>query len=198
MLVATRVWPAQEYTRVTFEAAQPIKAQVITLKNPERLVLDLEGIDLNGELTDLAARVRADDPYIKQVRVARNKPTVVRVVLDLKTEVKATLFALPPVGEYRHRLVLDIYPLKPIDPLLALLSAGDIKELTAPVPPQRAMSDLFAQARYRAAGRAQDRARARAEGGRLQGRSGRQARTQGDGQSEEACFRHGAHDHRGG
>ena len=143
MLVATRVWPAQEYTRVTFEAAQPIKAQVITLKNPERLVLDLEGIDLNGELTDLAARVRADDPYIRQVRVARNKPTVVRVVLDLKTEVKATLFALPPVGEYRHRLVLDIYPLKPIDPLLALLSAGDIKELTAPVPPQRAMSDLL-------------------------------------------------------
>ena len=143
MLTATRVWPAQEYTRVTFEAAQPIKAQVITLKNPERLVLDLEGIDLNGELTDLAARVRADDPYIKQVRVARNKPTVVRVVLDLKTEVKATLFALPPVGEYRHRLVLDIYPLKPIDPLLALLSAGDIKELTAPVPPQRAMSDLL-------------------------------------------------------
>lgn len=143
MLIATRVWPAQEYTRVTFEAAQPIKSQVITLKNPERLVLDLEGIDLNGELTDLAARVRADDPYIKQVRVARNKPTVVRVVLDLKTEVKATLFALPPVGEYKHRLVLDIYPLKPVDPLLALLAAGDIKEQVAPAPPERAMSDLM-------------------------------------------------------
>lgn len=143
MLIATRVWPAQEYTRVTFEAAQAIKSQVITLKNPERLVLDLEGIDLNGELTDLAARVRADDPYIKQVRVARNKPTVVRVVLDLKTEVKAALFALPPVGEYRHRLVLDIYPLTPVDPLLALLAAGDLKQLPAPVPPERAMSDLL-------------------------------------------------------
>jgi N-acetylmuramoyl-L-alanine amidase len=143
VLIATRVWPAQEYTRVTFEAAQPIKSQVITLKNPERLVLDLEGIDLNGELTDLAARVRADDPYIKQVRVARNKPTVVRVVLDLKTEVKATLFALPPVGDYKHRLVLDIYPLQPVDPLLALLSAGDIKLQPAPVPPERAMSDLL-------------------------------------------------------
>ena len=124
-LIATRVWPAEEYTRVTFESAQPIKPQFMTLKNPERLVLDLENIDLSAELTELATRVRADDPYIKLVRVARFKPNVVRVVLDLKSEVKPSVFALAPVGEYKHRLVLDIYPLKPIDPLLALLGTAE-------------------------------------------------------------------------
>jgi len=124
-LIATRVWPAQEYTRVTLEAAEPLKAQLLTLKNPERLAIDIENIDLNAELSGLAARVGSDDPYIRQVRVARNKPNVVRVVLDLKAEVKASLFMLAPVSEYKHRLVLDIYPAHPVDPLLALLGATE-------------------------------------------------------------------------
>jgi N-acetylmuramoyl-L-alanine amidase len=126
-LVATRVWPAQEYTRVTFEAKNPLKHYFQTLKNPERLVIDLEGIDLNAELTDLAKRVREDDPYIKGVRVARYKPTVMRVVFDLKTDVKPSIFPLAPVGEYKHRLVLDIYPARTSDPLLALLSTTDVE-----------------------------------------------------------------------
>jgi N-acetylmuramoyl-L-alanine amidase len=126
-LVATRVWPAQEYTRVTFEAKTPLKHSFQTLKNPERLVIDLDGIDLSAELTDLAKRVREDDPYIKGVRVARYKPTVVRVVFDLKTDVKPSIFPLAPVGEYKHRLVLDIYPARPSDPLLALLSTTDVE-----------------------------------------------------------------------
>ena len=54
------------------------------------------------------------------MRVARNRPSVVRVVFDLKTEVKPPVFPLAPAGEYKHRLVLDIYPAKPPDPLLAL------------------------------------------------------------------------------
>lgn len=126
-LVATRVWPAQEYTRVTFEAREPIKHYSQTLKNPERLVIDLEGLDINAELTDLAKRVREDDPYIKGVRVARYKPTLVRVVFDLKTDVKPSVFSLAPVGEYKHRLVLDIYPARQSDPLLALLSTTDVE-----------------------------------------------------------------------
>lgn len=124
-LMATRVWPATEYTRVTFEAREPIKYQFQTLKNPQRLVVDLEGIDLNAELTELAKRVQADDPYIQSVRVARFKPTVVRVVFDLKTEVKPGIFALAPTREYRHRLVLDLYPLVPRDPIMALVATAE-------------------------------------------------------------------------
>lgn len=132
-LVATRVWPAQEYTRVTFEAKEPIKHYFQTLKNPQRLVIDFEGLDINTELTDLTKRVREDDPYIKGVRVARYKPTLVRVVFDLKTDVKPSVFPLAPVGEYKHRLVLDIYPARQSDPLLALLSTTDV-ELPRRVP----------------------------------------------------------------
>jgi len=94
------------------------------MKNPDRLVLDLEDVELNAELTDLPQRVLPNDPYVRAIRVALYRPGVVRVVLDLKTEVNPQLFALKPVGDYGHRVVLDLYPLTPPDPLMALLQ-GD-------------------------------------------------------------------------
>jgi N-acetylmuramoyl-L-alanine amidase len=122
---AARVWPANEYTRVTFEAplgAAPFKFQHFFVKDPARLVLDLENVELGDALRTLANKVGADDPYIKSVRVGLNRPNVVRVVLDLKTEVLPQVFAVPPVGDFGHRLMLDVYPATPSDPMLALLN----------------------------------------------------------------------------
>jgi len=118
---AARLWPAREYTRVTLESATPIGHQLLVVRNPDRLVLDLEGIDVSQELQQLGAKVSAGDPYIQGIRVALNRPGVTRLVLDLKTEVKPQLFALPPIANYGHRLVLDLYPMQPVDPLMALL-----------------------------------------------------------------------------
>jgi len=98
-----------------------VRHQFFSVQDPERLVVDLEGVALDEELKSVAAKVRADDPYIQAVRVARNRPGVVRVVFDLKTAVRPYLFPLAPAGDYRHRLVVDIYPEKPRDPLLALV-----------------------------------------------------------------------------
>ncbi|MDP2785947.1 MAG: N-acetylmuramoyl-L-alanine amidase [Sulfurimicrobium sp.] len=122
-VTAARVWPAAEYTRITLETSSPIKFSQSMVKDPERLVLDLEGIEPNAVLTNLSAKVGEADPYIKLVRVGRFKPGVVRVVLDLKTEVKPSVFTLQPVGEYGHRLVVDIYPATPLDPLMALVDS---------------------------------------------------------------------------
>ena len=132
-IAATRVWPAQEYTRVTIESPHALKHQFFFVDKPQRLVVDLEGVELDGELKALPAKVGADDPYIQSVRVAINRPNVVRVVFDLRTEVKPSVFAVAPIGEYQHRLVLDIYPAKPVDPLLALVERSDpIAEIGAP------------------------------------------------------------------
>lgn len=118
---AARVWPAREYTRITLESKTPIPHRLFGLKEPERLVLDLEGVEITPALTGLADRISADDPYVKAVRIGRFKPGVVRLVLDLKSEIKPQSFSLPPVGEYGHRLVLDLYPVAAADPLLAFL-----------------------------------------------------------------------------
>ncbi len=119
---SARIWPAQEYTRLTLESAKPIRHNLFTLQNPERLVIDLEDVDISAALNELAGKIGNNDPYIKNMRVGRFKPGVVRLAFDLKTEVKPQLFNLNPVAEYGHRLVLDIYPAIAIDPLMALLT----------------------------------------------------------------------------
>ena len=120
-VVAVRIWPAADYTRVTLELDAPLKFTHFTVENPDRLVVDLEGVELNGVLGSLAGKVSDSDPYIRQLRAGRFKPGVVRVVMDLKTKVNPQVFELAPVGEYGHRLVLDVYPQVPVDPLMALL-----------------------------------------------------------------------------
>ena len=116
---AARVWPAADYTRITLESNQPISHKMVTLKNPDRLVLDLDGVELGPTLKTLSDKILSGDPYIKQVRVGNFKPGVVRVVVDLKAEIKPQIFSLSPAGEYKYRLVLDIYPV--LDPLMAML-----------------------------------------------------------------------------
>jgi N-acetylmuramoyl-L-alanine amidase len=122
---SARIWPAQDYTRLTLESKEAIRYNLFTIKDPERLVIDLEGVALNATLNDMAAKIGNDDPYIKSVRIGRFKPGVVRLVLDLKSEVKPQLFSLKPVGEYGHRLVLDVYPVVAIDPLMALAQQSE-------------------------------------------------------------------------
>lgn len=135
LVTSTRVWPAPDYTRVTFESQQPVRHKLFSLDNPERLVLDLEEVALSATLNDIAGKISVDDPYIKGVRVGRFKPGTVRLVFDLKTRVKPEAFALAPIGEYGHRLVLDLYPLEPPDPLLAFLKRREAQPAEAPLAP---------------------------------------------------------------
>ncbi len=105
------------------ETNSELNFQLFSVKDPERLVLDLEGIEVGPALAELHGKVATGDPYIDKLRVGRNRPGVVRVVIDLKAEVKPQVFTLKPVGEYGHRLVLDLYPLVAPDPLAALIEA---------------------------------------------------------------------------
>ncbi len=122
-IVGVRVWPAKDYTRVTLELDAPLKASHFTVADPPRLVVDLEGVEIDDPLRDLVAKVQANDPYIATVRVGQNRPRVTRLVFDLKAPVAPQVFALPPIAVYRHRLVLDLYPIEPPDPLAQLIGS---------------------------------------------------------------------------
>jgi N-acetylmuramoyl-L-alanine amidase len=140
---SVRLWPAEEYTRVTFESKTGIRSTLFSVEHPDRLVLDLEGVELGKPLETMARSLKADDPYIKGIRVGRFKPGILRVVFDLKTRVKASTSLLNPVAEYGYRLVLDIYPETPADPLMALLEnhqtvAADQTPQAEAVVPQQA------------------------------------------------------------
>ena len=128
-VVAVRVWPAADYTRVTLEHDSEIRFTHFTVANPHRLVVDLEGVEFNAVLDSLPRQIVADDPNIKGLRAGRHKPGVVRLVMDLKQEVKPQVFSLPPAGQYARRLVLDVYPVNAPDPLLALLEKTEQRDV---------------------------------------------------------------------
>ncbi|MFH2139655.1 MAG: N-acetylmuramoyl-L-alanine amidase [Pseudomonadota bacterium] len=163
-VTSARLWPAQDYTRLTLESKSAIRYNQFTLSNPERLVIDLEEVELSAALNELSNKVSKDDPYISSLRIGRFKPGVVRLVLDLKSQVKPQLFSLKPVGEYGHRLVLDIYPAAPVDPLMALIeqqfstseqndNAGvaemSAPDMTAPPPPEAESPPPYPELRNR-------------------------------------------------
>ncbi len=120
-LVAVRVWPAPEYSRVTLESDVPLKARQTFVPSPPRLAVDIEGLELNPALRELVGKVQADDPNIAGIRVGQYSPNVVRLVIDLKRAIAPQVFTLAPVAAYQHRLVFDLYPSVPIDPLEQLI-----------------------------------------------------------------------------
>lgn len=139
-LLAVRTWPANEYTRVTLELDSELKAEHFTLEAPHRMVVDIQGLDMSPALNDLVRKVRTDDPYISSLRVAQNRPNIVRLVFDLKQAIAPQVFTLKPVGEYKFRLVLDLYPKAMQDPLTALLKNSPQK--TEDDPLARILEDI--------------------------------------------------------
>jgi N-acetylmuramoyl-L-alanine amidase len=137
-ILAVRVWPAEDYTRVTLENDAALKATHFIVKDPERMVVDIEGLELNPTLKSLVAKIQSNDPYIKQVRVGQNRPNVVRLVFDLKEEITPQVFTLAPAGNYKHRLIFDLYPVKPVDPIAAMIEKGDWSSDGAAKPPAAA------------------------------------------------------------
>src|SRR5512143_1464519 len=135
-LSATRLWPSPDYTRITLEAPQPVAHKYFMLSNPDRLVIDLEGVEAGAALDALAGQLTPDDPFIGAIRVGMNRPGVMRLVLNLKTAVKPSVFLLQPLGQYGHRLVVDLYPAK----------AGDTAASPA-VPPQPSVAEQPAPAK---------------------------------------------------
>jgi len=145
-IIAVRIWPAPEYSRVTIESERQLSANTIIMANPPRLAVDIAGIDLNPELRELVAKVKADDPFIEGISVTQQTPGVVRLVVDLKQASVPQVFTLTPVAAYRHRLVFDFYPLKTIDPLEALIAERMRDQpVPQPTPASDPLGELIAE-----------------------------------------------------
>ena len=138
-IVAVRIWPAPDYSRVTIESDGVLTSRTLVVTSPPRLAVDIEGIELNPALRELVAKVKADDPFISGIRAGQYAPGVIRLVIDLKQPFVPQVFSLPPVAAYQHRLVLDFYPQQAADPLEALIAERLREQPAAPVaaaPPQ--------------------------------------------------------------
>lgn len=100
-----RMWRAPEHTRLVFDLSAPLEHRLFALKNPDRIVIDLENSRLSGALPSLDF----SGPRLAGVRTASHNNDRLRVVLDLKRPMRPRTFVLKPHGQYGHRLVIDLY-----------------------------------------------------------------------------------------
>jgi N-acetylmuramoyl-L-alanine amidase len=142
-IVAVRVWPAEDYTRVTLESDTTLTVRHFMVDNPQRLVIDIDGLELSPELRELVGKVKSDDPFIAGVRVGQNQPRVVRLVIDLKQATAPQLFTLAPVAAYQHRLVFDLHPTQERNPLLSLIQDKSQAEQKAAQAVQDALGEFI-------------------------------------------------------
>lgn len=103
-VMGVRLWPAPDNTRLVFDLSGPIEHTLFTLKNPDRIVIDLQNARLQGELPV----AEGDDSPIKSLRSAERNKNDLRIVLDANQTLRPKSFALKPYGEHGHRLVLDL------------------------------------------------------------------------------------------
>lgn len=142
-IVAVRIWPAADYTRVTIESDASLSASHFFAENPARLVIDIDGLELSPALRELVGKVKSDDPYIAGLRVGQYQARVVRLVLDLKQAVQPEVFSLQPAAAYQHRLVFDLRPVAERDPLLALVRDKEQAEREAAQSVQDALGEFI-------------------------------------------------------
>jgi len=121
-VVAVRIWPAEDYTRVTIESDGSLKVRQTLTSEATRLAVEIEGVDLVAGLRELVGQLKSSDPNIAGIRVAQGSGAhLVRLSIDLKQPVRPQMFNLQPVAAYQHRLVFDLYPVAQTDPLEELI-----------------------------------------------------------------------------
>ena len=100
-----RLWSAPDHVRLVFDTSSPLTHSLFQLKNPQRLVLDINSVDLKEKLP----LIQNNNLLIKRLRSAPRDKKDLRIVLDLKQAVRPKSFILKPNEQYGYRLVLDLY-----------------------------------------------------------------------------------------
>ena len=120
-LLAIRIWPAADHTRLTIETSgRPVWTST-TLKGPDRLIIDLEANAVGERLNERIPRTHPDNPWIRKLVVTQPELGKVRLAIEFQAETRADVFALLPTQPYQHRLVIDLIPRDAPDPLAPLI-----------------------------------------------------------------------------
>ena len=99
-----RIWPAPDNTRLVFDTSAAVTFEVITLTNPDRLVIDID----RSLLSTSVAKLDFTNSPVRSIRSSQRSDNKLRLVLDLAYKTSHKAFVLAPNASYGHRLVVDL------------------------------------------------------------------------------------------
>ena len=129
-VLAVRAWPGKTSTRITIESDSELRFFVSSLAYPNRTVVDLSDVQADAAFQKALETLKNDTGVLLRARIGQYRPDTARLVLELKSAAETAAFALPPVGQYRHRLVIDLMPTDADDPIATFLSKLAEREAT--------------------------------------------------------------------
>lgn len=121
-VLAVRAWPGKESTRITIESDAELRFFVSSLANPDRAVVDISDVQADAAFQKALETLKNDTGVLSRARIGQYRADTARLVLELKSHAESAAFALPPVGPYNHRLVIDLTPTDAGDPIAAFLT----------------------------------------------------------------------------
>jgi N-acetylmuramoyl-L-alanine amidase len=115
-----RLWAGPGATRLVFDLSAPVQHNVMTLQNPDRVVIDIVGARI-----DSARAMPEGQGFVKQLRVGPQGKGDLRFVIDLSSPASPRSFSVAPAASYGNRLVVDLSPLAANAPPVVVKSADD-------------------------------------------------------------------------
>jgi N-acetylmuramoyl-L-alanine amidase len=115
-----RLWAGPDGTRLVFDLSAPVEHSVLTLQNPDRVV-----IDISGARVDSASEMPEGQGFVKQLRFGPQGRNDLRFVIDLSSPASPNSFKVAPSGSYGHRLVVDLSPIASSAPPVVVKSADE-------------------------------------------------------------------------
>ncbi len=129
-VLAVRAWPGKTSTRITIESDTELRFFVRSLSNPDRTVVDISDVQADAAFQKALETLKNDTGVLARARIGQYRFDTARLVLELKSRAETAAFALPPVGQYKHRLVIDLTPTDADDPIAEFLTKLAEREST--------------------------------------------------------------------
>ena len=145
-IVGVRSWSGEDSTRLVLELDKATEFRVSEDSTPGRIIISLPGAQTTIEGPRWPAQVGALDAM--RLDTTTRTP---RLILDLKQEAEAKVFALSPNAQYQHRLVIDLLPrntntvIEVVPPSKAKVDVKAVQRPEAKVveKPSRGLASLF-------------------------------------------------------
>ncbi len=99
-----RHWQAPDNTRLVFDLSAPAEHRLYSESDPAQIVIEIDDAVLREPLP----AIPADSTRIAALEARHEDDGRLRVSIALKKETRPRSFVLKPVGEYGHRLVIDL------------------------------------------------------------------------------------------
>jgi len=121
-IVAVRIWPSEEYTRLAIEhLEEKMQIQYSNEKNPDKIIIKIFNMKMTKKNFNKLANINLKNTPIEEISILDSPTNEIKIIFHTNPLTRARISSIPAIAHYRDRLVIDFIPVKKKDELLSFL-----------------------------------------------------------------------------